>query len=71
MAHVAVLPRVFLVTTTPDELRKLAVRMEKAVLSVKLGDICWVETWHGKDCSIQFHFDQEDCTKEHPSGAKT
>ncbi len=62
MAHVGNLPIEILIVTTPDELRKLADKMEKAwdkPLKELWGKDCTVEKWFGENYTILFAFDQE------------
>jgi len=51
--------RVVDLVCTPDDLRKLAGRMERVMKSKKLGDDTLVEYIHGKGISIAVRIDQD------------
>lgn len=70
MSNIHNLPNQVLLTTTPDELRKLADKMEQAVKVAVLGQTTIVTVWHGKETELHFSFDQEKCTMENPAGMK-
>lgn len=65
MASVTKIKEVLAITTTAEELRKLADKVERSATAAKLGHSTLVEVWVGAGIDIEFHFDQEAirCTR--------
>lgn len=59
MPTVNKLPLQIVLTISPEELRKLADKMEVKIASCKLGESTLVEVWQTNDVEILIHFDIE------------
>lgn len=64
MATLNRFPQRICVTCTPDELRKLADKMEKKILLTELGEDTLVETWKTNEFELMFYFDQEKVAED-------
>ncbi len=59
MAMINKLPDRVHIVCSPDELRKLADKMEARIANVSLGEDTLVEVWQGGSIELMFYFDQD------------